>query len=290
MSNTWRTYGGMRKTKAISKFEMGTIIIDDIIKRSKVTTNAENRVDDANLLIRGGDLQVDSNSSNVGGNVEANVNIIVEKAGLFGEDVFIDNRLYFVPNIIERTLDNSLNFGTDTATSTTITQATTSTYYLNYITGNSQSGNIGVGLDSPLTRFDVFGNIGSSPKNSTPFNTMRVVTNNSAGRTTLIELSNDAYTSGIDAIALNKNSSLNFYKENVTSGTGTNANASVSYTSSTETFSLLNGNTSLTLNNVNKTVSINVSGNSMIDISSTTIQLNGGLSLAAGKSTTAVFD
>ena len=240
MSNTWRTYGGMSKTKAISKFEMGTIIIDDIIKRSKVTTNASQVVSDANLVIQGGDLQVDSNSSNVGGNVEANVNIIVEKAGLFGEDVFIDNRLYFVPNIIERTLDNSLNFGTDTATSTTITQASASTYYLNYITGNSQSGNIGVGLDSPLTRFDVFGNIGGSGvvANSTPFNTMRVVTNNAAGRTTLIELSNNVYTSGIDAIALNENSSLNFYNENVTSGTGTNANASISYTSSTETFSL----------------------------------------------------
>ena len=292
MSNTWRTYGGMSKTKAISKFEMGTIIIDDIIKRSKVTTNAAQVVSDANLVIQGGDLQVDSNSSNVGGNVEANVNIIVEKAGLFGEDVFIDNRLYFVPNIIERTLDNSLNFGTDTATSTTITQASASTYYLNYITGNSQSGNIGVGLDSPLTRFDVFGNIGGSGvvANSTPFNTMRVVTNNAAGRTTLIELSNNVYTSGIDAIALNENSSLNFYNENVTSGTGTNANASISYTSSTETFSLLNGNTSLTLNNLNKTVSIDVSGNSMIDISSTTIQLNGGLSLAAGKTTTSVFD
>lgn len=292
MSNTWRTYGGMSKTKAISKFEMGTIIIDDIIKRSKVTTNASQVVSDANLVIQGGDLQVDSNSSNVGGNVEANVNIIVEKAGLFGEDVFIDNRLYFVPNIIERTLDNSLNFGTDTATSTTITQASASTYYLNYITGNSQSGNIGVGLDSPLTRFDVFGNIGGSGvvANSTPFNTMRVVTNNAAGRTTLIELSNNVYTSGIDAIALNENSSLNFYNENVTSGTGTNANASISYTSSTETFSLLNGNTSLTLNNLNKTVSINISGNSMIDISSTTIQLNGGLSLAAGKTTTSVFD
>ena len=292
MSNTWRTYGGMSKTKAISKFEMGTIIIDDIIKRSKVTTNASQVVSDANLVIQGGDLQVDSNSSNVGGNVEANVNIIVEKAGLFGEDVFIDNRLYFVPNIIERTLDNSLNFGTDTATSTTITQASASTYYLNYITGNSQSGNIGVGLDSPLTRFDVFGNIGGSGvvANSTPFNTMRVVTNNAAGRTTLIELSNNVYTSGIDAIALNENSSLNFYNENVTSGTGTNANASISYTSSTETFSLLNGNTSLTLNNLNKTVSIDVSGNSMIDISSTTIQLNGGLSLAAGKTTTSVFD
>ena len=221
MSNTWRTYGGMSKTKAISKFEMGTIIIDDLIKRSKVTTNASQLVSDANLVIQGGDLQVDSNSSNVGGNVEANVNIIVEKAGLFGEDVFIDNRLYFVPNIIERTLDNSLNFGTDTATSTTITQATTSTYYLNYITGNSQSGNIGVGLDSPLTRFDVFGNIGGSGvvANSTPFNTMRVVTNNAAGRTTLIELSNNVYTSGMDAIALNENSSLNFYNENVTSGT-----------------------------------------------------------------------
>src|SRR6056300_890687 len=100
MSNTWRTYGGMKKTKAISKFEMGTIITDDIIKRSKVTTNASQTVSDANLVIQGGDLQVDSNSSNVGGNVEANVNIIVEKAGLFGEDVFIDNRLYFVPNII----------------------------------------------------------------------------------------------------------------------------------------------------------------------------------------------
>ena len=212
MSNTWRTYGGMRKTKAISKFEMGTIIIDDLIRRTKVTTNASQVVSDANLVIQGGDLQVDSNSSNVGGNVEANVNIIAEKAGLFGEDVFIDNRLYFVPNIIERTIDNSLNFGTDTATSTSITQATTSTYYLNYITGNSQSGNIGVGLDSPLTRFDVFGNIGGSGvvANSTPFNTMRVVTNNAAGRTTLIELSNNVYTSGIDAIALNENSSLNF--------------------------------------------------------------------------------
>ena len=131
MSNTWRTYGGMRKTKAISKFEMGTIITDDIIKRSKVTTSASQVVSDANLVIQGGDLQVDSNSSNVGGNVEANVNIIVEKAGLFGEDVFIDNRLYFVPNIIQRTIDNSLNFGTDTATSTPITQVTTSTYYLN---------------------------------------------------------------------------------------------------------------------------------------------------------------
>jgi hypothetical protein len=292
MSNTWRTYGGMRKTKAISKFDMDTIVTDNIIRRTKVTTNAAQVVADANLIIQGGDIRVDSNSSNVGGNLEANVNIIVEKAGLFGEDVFIDNRLYFVPNIIQRTIDNSLNFGTDTATSTQITQVTTSTYYLNYITGNSQSGNIGVGLDSPLTRFDVFGNIGGSGvvANSTPFNTMRVVTNNSAGRTTLIELSNNVYTSGIDAIALNENSSLNFYNENVTSGTGTNANASVSYTSSTDTFSLLNGNTSLILNNLNKTVSINVSGNSMIDISSTTIQLNGGLSLAAGKSTTAVFD
>lgn len=292
MSNTWRTYGGMSKTKAISKFEMGTIITDNIIKRNKVTTNASQLVSDANLIIQGGDLQVDVNSSNEGGNVEANVNIIVEKAGIFGEDVFIDNRLYFVPNLVERTIDNSLNFGTDTATSTTILQSTTSNYYLNYITGNSQSGNIGVGVDSPLTRFDVFGNIGGSGvvANSTPFNTMRVVTNNAAGRTTLIELSNNVYTSGVDAIALNQNTSLNFYDENVTSGTGTNANASISYTSSTETFSLLNGNTSLTLNNVNKTVSIDISGNTMIDISSTTIQLNGGLSLAGGKSTTSVFD
>lgn len=292
MSNTWRTYGGMSKTKAISKFEMGTIITDNIIKRNKVTTNASQVVSDANLVIQGGDLQVDSNSSNVGGNVEANVNVIVEKAGVFGEDVFIDNRLYFVPNLIRRTIDNSLNFGTDTTTNTTITQATTSTYYLNYITGNSHSGNIGVGLDSPLTRFDVFGNIGGSGvvANSTPFDTMRVVTNNAAGRTTLIELSNNVYTSGIDAIALNENSSLNFYNENVTSGTGTNANASVSYTSSTDTLSLLNGNTSLSLNNISKTVSIDISGNTMIDISSTTIQLNGSLSLAAGKSGSSVFD
>ena len=111
MSNTWRTYGGMSKTKAISKFEIDTIITDNIIKRSKVTTNAAQLVSDANLIIQGGDLRVDTNSSNVGGNVEANVNIIVEKAGIFGEDVFIDNRLYFVPNVITRAIDNSLNFG-----------------------------------------------------------------------------------------------------------------------------------------------------------------------------------
>jgi len=292
MSNTWRTYGGMSKTKAISKFEIGTVITDDIIERVKVITNTDQTISDAKLLIMGGDIRLITNSSDEGGNVEAERNIIVGKAGVFGEDVFIDNRLYFVPNLVERAIDNSLNFGTDTATNTQITQATASTYYLNYIAGNSHSGNIGVGLDSPLTRFDVFGNIGGSGvvANSTPFNTMRVVTNNAAGRTTLIELSNNVYTSGVDAIALNENSSLNFYNENVTSGTGTNANASISYTSSTDTFSLLNGNTSLTLNNLNKTVSINVSGNSMIDISSTTIQLNGGLSLAAGKTTTAVFD
>ncbi len=290
MSNTWRTYGGMSKTKAISKFEIDTIITDNIIKRSKVTTNAAQLVSDANLIIQGGDLRVDTNSSNVGGNVEANVNIIVEKAGIFGEDVFIDNRLYFVPNVITRAIDNSLNFGIDGVVD--ITQATTSTYYLNYITGNSHSGNIGVGLDDPQTRFDVFGNIGGSGvvANSVPFDTMRVVTNNAAGRSTLIELSNNVYTSGVDAIALNENTSLNFYNENVTSGDGTNANASISYTSSTETFSLLNGNTSISLNNVNKTVSIDVSGNTMIDISSTTIQLNGGLTLGAGKSTSSVFD
>ena len=41
---------------------------------------------------------------------------------------------------------------------------------------------------------------------------------------------------------------------------------------------------------MNKTVSIDVSGNTMIDISSTTIQLNGGLTLGAGKSTSSVFD
>lgn len=290
MSNTWRTYGGMSKTKAISKFEIGTIITDNIIKRNKVTTNAAQLVTDANFIVQGGDVRVDSNSSNEGGNIEANVNVIVEKAGMFGEDVFIDNRLYFVPNIITRAVDNSLNFGTEDAT--TITQSTTSTYYLNYITGNSHSGNLGVGVDAPLTRFDVFGNIGGSGvvANSVPFGTMRVVTNNAAGRTTLIELSNNVYTSGVDVIALNQNSSLNFYDENVRSGTGTNANASVSYTSSTETFSLLNGNTSLSLNNVNKTVSIDISGNTLVDISSTTIQLNGGLSLAAGKTTKSVYD
>jgi hypothetical protein len=292
MSNTWRTYGGINKTKAISKFDMGTIITDNIIRRTKVTTSTDQTVTDANLIIIGGDVRVETTSSNIGGNVEANVNIIAEKAGLFGEDVFIDNRLYFVPNVVRRTIDNSLNFGTDAATSSQITQSTTSTYYLNYITGNSHSGNIGVGLDSPLTRFDVFGNIGGSGvvANSTPFNTMRVVTNNAAGRTTLIELSNNVYTSGIDAIALNENSSINFYNENVTSGTGTNANASVSYTSSTDTLSLLNGNTSLSLNNLNTTVSIDVSGNTMIDIGSTAIELNGKLRLATGKSTSSVFD
>ena len=156
MSNTWRTYGGISKTKAISKFEMGTIITDNIIRRTKVTTSADEIISDANLIIGGGDIRIDTNSSNIGGNVEANVNVIVEKAGLFGEDVFIDNRLYFVTNLIRRTIDNSLNFGRDPTTSLQITQATTSTYYLNYITGNSHSGNIGVGLDSPLTRFDVF--------------------------------------------------------------------------------------------------------------------------------------
>lgn len=292
MSNTWRTYGGMSKTRTISKFEIDTIITDNLIKRTKVTSSADQTVSDANLVVVGGDIRADSNTSNIGGNIEANVNVIVEKAGVFGEDVFIDNRLYFVPNLIRRTIDNSLNFGTDTTTNTTITQATADTYYLNYITGNSHSGNIGVGLDSPLTRFDVFGNIGGSGvvANSTPFDTMRVVTNNAAGRTTLIELSNNVYTSGIDVIALNENSSLNFYNENVTSGTGTNANASVSYTSSTETLSLLNGNTSLSLNNISKTVSIDISGNTMIDISSTTIQLNGSLSLTAGKSRSSVFD
>ena len=192
MSNTWRTYGGMSKTKAISKFEIGTIITDNIIKRNKVSTNADQQVTDANLNIEGGNLRVDTNTAGEGGNIEANTNVITNRSGMFGEDIFIENRLYFVPDLVRRAIDNSLNFGTKNGM--VLNQNSVGDAYLNYITGDSLTGNIGIGLDSPTTKFDVFGNIGSNTNaDSSHFETMRVVTNNAAGRNTLIELSNNVY-------------------------------------------------------------------------------------------------
>ena len=288
MSNTWRTYGGMSKTKAISKFEIGTIITDNIIKRNKVSTNADQQVTDANLNIEGGNLRVDTNTAGEGGNIEANTNVITNRSGMFGEDIFIENRLYFVPDLVRRAIDNSLNFGTKNGM--VLNQNSVGDAYLNYITGDSLTGNIGIGLDSPTTKFDVFGNIGSNTNaDSSPFETMRVVTNNAAGRNTLIELSNNVYSSGIDVQAINENTYMNFYNQN-TRGGQNNTDTRISYTSATDQFLLKNGDTSILLDDTNKAVSIDIGGNSVIDISSTAIGLNRHLLLGGGKTSTSVFD
>ena len=288
MSNTWRTYGGMSKTKAISKFEIGTIITDNIIKRNKVSTNADQQVTDANLNIEGGNLRVDTNTAGEGGNIEANTNVITNRSGMFGENIFIENRLYFVPDLVRRAIDNSLNFGTKNGM--VLNQNSVGDAYLNYITGDSLTGNIGIGLDSPTTKFDVFGNIGSNTNaDSSPFETMRVVTNNAAGRNTLIELSNNVYSSGIDVQAINENTYMNFYNQN-TRGGQNNTDTRISYTSATDQFLLKNGDTSILLDDTNKAVSIDIGGNSVIDISSTAIGLNRHLLLGGGKTSTSVFD
>ena len=66
---------------------------------------------------------------------------------------------------------------------------------------------------------------------------------------------------------------MNFYNKN-TRGGQNNTDTRISYTSATDQFLLKNGDTSILLDDTNKAVSIDIGGNSVIDISSTAIGLN----------------
>ena len=129
MANSWKKYGGTYKSDKYNNIGVGTMVADQVLIRQRVITSSQ----------VAGSLIVGENAS-IGYDLTVKNNATVQ-GELFGlTNTYIGDKLYF-----NRNTDISSN-------------------YVAYISGNSKTGNIGIGTTAPTSFLDI--NVSNSTINS----------------------------------------------------------------------------------------------------------------------------
>ena len=137
MSQTWRNYGGINKTKPVTKIEAGMIIADRVVSRgvASITTELEQIEANKNLSLAGGDIIVVGNIIAKKGDVAPRTD-----AGVITSDRSSTNNLQ---------VGNKLTFNSGSVNTK------------NFISGNTAIGKIGFGTTTPQSFVDLCGNLDS---------------------------------------------------------------------------------------------------------------------------------
>lgn len=129
MANSWKKYGGIYKSDKYNSIGVGTMVADQVLIRQRVITSSQ----------VAGSLIVGENAS-IGNDLTVTKDTTVNGELFAKTNAYIGEKLYF-------------NKNTDAITN-----------YVAYISGNSKTGNIGIGTTTPTSFLDI--NVSNSIINS----------------------------------------------------------------------------------------------------------------------------
>lgn len=225
MANSWKKYGGIYKSDKYNNIGVGTMVADQVLIRQRVITSSQ----------VAGSLIVGENTS-IGNDLTVKRDATIE-GELFGlTNSYIGEKLYF-----NKTTDLCSNF-------------------VAYISGNSKSGNIGIGTTAPTSFLDI--NVSNSSINSGEYgstigNTItEVLTVRNSNNYIRNIIAQNVHKSGVVVDTSDNIASLGFYNQNV----------DISSSLPSHSITVDVSNSSLTISGVDNTIySIN---NAYIDSSS----------------------
>ncbi len=191
---SWKSYGGIYKTNNINNLGVGTIVTDRILVRKQNTT-----------VLTFNDSITVQGYQDVTGNVLSTQNTVSIGSVFAGNSVFVDNRILFVDNIVNKKVEGDPGFTTPNAPISNLTDTYQSA--TNYIGGNLTT--VGIGTNAPRHFFEVYENSDTVNGNTNVDTTMFSV-RSERNKTNSILVSNNDGT-GVKTKANGNVSSLEFH-------------------------------------------------------------------------------
>lgn len=129
MANSWKKYGGIYKSDKYNNIGVGTMVADQVFIRQRVITSSQ---------VAG--------SLTVGENAEIGLELLVKQNANIEGDLYVQKSEYVNDKLYFKTASDTNN------------------NYIAYISGNSKTGNIGIGTTAPTSFLDI--NVSNSTLNS----------------------------------------------------------------------------------------------------------------------------